>query len=159
MPEDSSPRRSLSGGAAIGILLASFGAIALTFTRMRGGVPQTQPVYAANRPATAAPAPAERAAVGSITRLQPHDGQPVWIAADANAWAALRKAQAAGNPRQLRALTQAGWAFTVDDETQAQIVDESPGYYRVRILEGDAQGRTGWVPSDNVEGLPVRRGF
>jgi hypothetical protein len=159
MPEESGPRRSLPGGAAICILVASFGAIALTFARMRGGVPQTQAVYAANRPSTAAPAPAEQAAVGSITRLQPHSGQPIWIAANAEAWAALRKALALRDSAQLHSLVQAGWAFTVDDDTQAQIVGQSPGYYRVRVLEGDAQGKIGWVPVQNAEGLPMRRGF
>jgi hypothetical protein len=98
-------------------------------------------------------------AVGSITRLQPHAGQPIWVAANADTWAALRRALALRDTWEVRRLVQSGWAFTVDDDTQAQIIGQSSGYYRVRVLEGDAQGRIGWVSTQNAEGLPLRRGF
>jgi hypothetical protein len=159
MSQESNSNRWLSTGATVCVLLASFGAIAVTFTRMRGGVPHVLPAHAAGRGQETAPAPAERPALGSIVRLQPHAGRPVWLAADAGAWAALRRAQAVRDGMGIGRLVQAGAAFTVDDETQAKIVDESPGHYRVRVLEGDAQGRMGWVPMDNAEGLPQRRGF
>jgi hypothetical protein len=159
MSRESYPNRWLSGGATVCVLLASFAAIAVTFTRMRGGVPQVQPAHAAGRGPETASTPAEHQPIGSIVRLQPHAGQPVWLVADAGAWAALRRAQAVRDGIGLSRLVEAGAAFTVDDETQALIVDENPGHYRVRVLEGDAQGKTGWVPIENAEGLPQRRGF
>jgi hypothetical protein len=159
MSHKSDPNRWLSTGATVCVLLVSFGAIAVTWTRMRGGVPQVQPAHAAGRGPEPAPVQAEHHAIGSIVRLQPHAGQPVWLVADAGAWAALRRAQAVRDGIGISRLVQAGVAFTVDDETPAQIVDENPGHYRVRVLEGDAQGKTAWVPVENVEGLPQRRGF
>jgi hypothetical protein len=158
MRHDSDPRGLLSYSAVICVLLASFVAIGMALNRLCSG-PTLSPAAAANRRTPMAASGGDRAAVGSIIRLQPRSGQSLWIAANAAACVVLRRAQAIHDEERLRALSSGGWVYTVDDETQARIVDTSPGCYRVRILEGDAQGKTGWVPFENAEGLPARRGF
>jgi hypothetical protein len=159
MRPDTDPRRLLSYSAAVSVLLASFVAIGVALNRLSAGGPTVKPAAAANRSTRLTASGADRSAVGSIIRLQPRSGQPLWIAANAAACVVLRRAQAIHDEERLRALSSGGWVYTVDDETQARIVDTSPGCYRVRILEGDAQGKTGWVPVENAEGLPARRGF
>jgi hypothetical protein len=158
MRHDSDPRRLLSYGTAVCILLASFGAIGVALNRLCDA-PTVQPAHAADRSARPTSSGADRAAIGSIIRLQPRPGHPLWIAANAAACVVLGRAQARRDEERLRALFGAGWVFTVDDETQARIVDVSPGCYRVRILEGDSQGKIGWVPVECVEGLPMQRGL
>jgi hypothetical protein len=146
MSQDS--RNPAPPGVAAVLVIASFAAVAVGFWWTRSSV--TKPAEARSAPRATAPGRMERAAIGTITRLQSPQGEPIWIVVDSRAYQALRQAQAVRNQAAVAALFQSGQVFAVEEDTEARIVGEGGGFYQVRPLEGEHQGRTGWVPADHA---------
>lgn len=97
--------------------------------------------------------------LGAVTRLQPHAGQPVWIARDSRTYDLFWRARAAGDARRAEALLQSGAVFPIEDDTEARVIGEGRGCYRVRLLEGERQGQEGWAPAVNLTSLAAHRGL
>ncbi|MCL6650472.1 MAG: hypothetical protein K6U89_19415 [Chloroflexi bacterium] len=149
----------LTGGTPVLYLL-------VCFTALLGAVYWLSNSGRFTRPAQATPSgqlgqrgSAGASFLGAVTRLQPHAGQPIWIARDGRAYNLFWQAQAAGDARHAEALLHSGAVFPVEDDTEARVIGEGRGCYRVRLLEGERQGQEGWAPAANLASLAAHRGL
>jgi hypothetical protein len=139
--------------AATWLAVAVIG-VATTAWCMRDRLPwaRTAPAEAA----ATAPRPPAVNAVGAIVRLSARYNHPIWVVVHDRAYRALLHAHQQGNAAVVREVFRQGHAFTVDEDTEAHILGEGVEFYRVRILEGTYQGRTGWVPAYNVDSVATQ---
>jgi len=76
----------------------------------------------------------------------------VWLAIDTEADDKWIEASTANDTIGLRSLMLSGQIFSVPAGTKVLVLDNSLWHgYKVRILEGDKFGKTGWLPSESLK--------
>jgi hypothetical protein len=142
-------------GSRVTLLVVATVGVASTLWCLRDKFPWTRPVTAA--PAIAGPSARGGLVGGAIVRLESRYEHPIWVVINDAAYRALLHAHRAGDVAVVQEVLRRGHAFAVDEDTEAQILGEGIEFYRIRLLEGTNQGRTGWVPAYNVSAVGLER--
>ena len=79
------------------------------------------------------------------------NGRETIIAATKEALDEIVKAELADDNTALAQMVSEGRAFRVADLTRIMLIDSDDSMRKVRILESDAIGRSGWVPHEWVK--------
>lgn len=90
---------------------------------------------------------------GSTTRVSNRDeGMPVAVGATKKAYIELLEVFAGVRGRStLTELAATRQAYTVPDKTEVEVIERSNNLVKVRIVESQYKGRTGWVHRDDLE--------
>lgn len=89
--------------------------------------------------------------VGSEATIQVPNLEVVYLAIDEQAFDEWTKACVAEDYIGMAQLQASGKVFTVPNGTKVLVIDSSFASIEVRILEGDAIGRSGWIPYEWVK--------
>lgn len=89
--------------------------------------------------------------VGSEAIVQSGDFDDIYLAIDKDAFDKWVNAVNANDKMGVSDLLYSGELFSVPSGTKVLILDISWGAHKVRILEGDKYGKTGWLPSEYLK--------
>jgi hypothetical protein len=84
--------------------------------------------------------------IGSESILQAGNLEEIYLTIDKESFDEWSKVAAAKDHIGMLELLSAGKMFIVPAGTKVLVIDSSWAIREVRILEGDAFGRTGWLP-------------
>jgi len=84
--------------------------------------------------------------IGSTAILAVSESDMVLVAVDEEAFEELIKASVAKDYMGIAELLLLGKVFEVPNNTKVLVIDSAFAKRKIRILEGDEFGRTGWVP-------------
>ena len=78
---------------------------------------------------------------------------------DDAAWDEYVDASDAGDSRRLGRMVAAGKLLPVPNGTRARVIEYDDGTYRVLVLEGEYEARSGWVDEETVKpfGIPLKK--
>ena len=89
--------------------------------------------------------------VGEEGFVSSGNGKETIIAATKEALDEIVKAELANDNTALAQMVSVGRAFRVADMTRIILIDSDDSMQKVRILEGDAVGHSGWLPREWVK--------
>lgn len=64
------------------------------------------------------------------------------------------KAKRAGDEYGLKDLLFSGRIIAVNDQSTILIIDRTTTLYKIRVLDGDKQGKAGWIPVEHARKYP-----
>lgn len=143
MITETAPRKGIGCGMTLLILIGGLAFLAFIGSHVGEKTPASP---------GSAPAPTTGGTVQIGQKGHLHaSGGPVWLAVSAQAEDARIKASIANDTVGLQNLIMAGQLFSVEDGTAALVIDRSGlGVRQVRILEGPAKDRAGYLPMEWV---------
>jgi len=89
--------------------------------------------------------------VGDKCIVASDDFDNIYLAVDKDAFDKWVSAVNANDEMGVQDLLYSGKLFYVPSGTKVLILDVSWGAHKVRILEGDKYGKTGWLPSEYLK--------
>ena len=93
---------------------------------------------------------------GEIATLAvPGQNSSVWMAADSDASSLVTRALGTKDSQALERLRAAGKAWEVEHGAQVRVVAERFNDRKVTIVSAQDAGRTGWVPYEWLEPVPL----
>ena len=54
----------------------------------------------------------------------------------------------------MKELIFSGRIFAVKDQSTILIIDSSPTLYKIRVLDGEKEGKAGWIPIEHARKYP-----
>jgi hypothetical protein len=78
-------------------------------------------------------------------------GELVPVAIDQAAFDEFTKARVANDQEGMVQMIAQGYIFSVDKNTKVRVIDSQMFIRKIRILEGNFQGKAGWVASEYIK--------
>jgi hypothetical protein len=94
---------------------------------------------------------------GETATLEVKDARTVYVVFDKKDCYDCEVATVTNNHERLDRLVREGKAFTTAPGTRVEVLTESFNQRKIRILDGEAQGRVGWVPFEWLKPAPASK--